>query len=229
VDAFKLATRVTTRESIRAYALVRNTILLMCLHMCITIVFMRPSLGKSCLAVLRSIAGLTQGQLAELVGTSRPTIQAVELGKLALSRRLAERVSLHTGASMSWLLDNKYKVQPTCQRPGQGPYTKRIFDMTRAEIDDPRTDPMDRLIQFKTLGSIHWRLAAMLLQAHRAQKTIYFHHKLRLFLDDLEIEFPRAKDLPMSDDPKKTAVDFWNLLEKASDAKLVAARRKDNR
>jgi hypothetical protein len=161
--------------------------------------------------------------LAELVGTSRPTIQAVELGKLALSRGLADRVSLHTGVSRSWLLDNKYNVQPTCQRDAHE-YTKRIFEMTRAEIDDPRTDPVDRLVQFKTLGSVYWRLGAMLLEAYRANKTIYFHHKLRLFLEDVEIEFPRAKDLPVSDDPKRTAVDLRKLLKEASEAKLTGLK-----
>ena len=60
----------------------------------------------------------------------------------------------------------------------------------------------------------------MLLQASRANKTVYFQHKLRLFLEDLEREFPRAKDLPMSDDPSKTASNLWNLLEKPSAAKL---------
>ena len=139
---------------------------------------MRPSLGKSSLAVLRSIAGLTQGELAQLVRTSRPTIQAVELRKLPLSRRLAERISLHTGASMDWLLKNKYKVQPTCERDVLMPYNKEVFEWTRAEIEDPRTDTADLLVQFKTLGSIYWRLAAMLLQAYRANKLVYFQHNL---------------------------------------------------
>ena len=164
--------------------------------------------------------------MAELVGTSRPTIQAVELGRLSLSRRLAERVSLHTGASMRWLLDNQYKVRPTCHRDAHAPYTKRIFDMTRAEIDDPRTHALDRLVQYNTLGSVYWRLAAMLLQAYRVHKTIYFQHTLRLFLEDLEVQFPRAHDLPMSDDPKETGVNLWNLLGKASKAPQPVARPK---
>jgi len=66
--------------------------------------------------------------------------------------------------------------------------------MTRAEIDDPRTEPMDRPVQFKALGSVYWQFGAMLLEAYRANKTICFQHKVRLFLEDLEIDFPRAKE-----------------------------------
>lgn len=181
---------------------------------------MRPSLGKSSLAVLRSIIGLTQGELAELVRTSRPTIQAVELGKLPLSRRLAERISLHTGVSMVWLLNNKYKVPATCECDPRRPYNKELFERTRTEIERPRTDLTDLLVQFKTLGSIYWRLAAMLLHAYRGNKVIYFQHKLRFFLDDLETEFPRAQDLPMSDDPKSTAIELWRRLKRSRRAKL---------
>src|SRR6266699_5275459 len=98
----------------------------------------------------RGLMGLTQRELAELVAVSRPTIQAVELGKLALSRRLAERVSLHTGVNLGWLLANKHKAAPTWHDPRQ-PYTKQVFDMTRSQIEHPRTSPTDRLLQFKTL------------------------------------------------------------------------------
>jgi hypothetical protein len=149
----------------------------------------------------------------------------VELGHLALSRRLAERISLHSGANRSWLLNNKYKVQPTCERDAREPYTKQVFEKTRAEIEDPRTDPADLLVQFKTLGSVYWRLAALFLQACRANKTIYFQHKLRFFLDDLETEFPRAQDLPMSDDPKRTQDEFWRRLKKASHLKVAQRNR----
>ena len=87
--------------------------------------------------------------------------------------------------------------------------------MTRSQIEHPPTSPADRLVQFKTLGGVYWRLGAMLLQAYRAHKTVYFQHKLRFFLEDLEREFPQAKDLPMSDEPKAIAAALWNLLRKS--------------
>ncbi len=186
---------------------------------------MRPSLGKSCLAVVRSVAGLTQGQLANLVGVSRPAIQAIELGKLCLSRRLAEQISLHTGVSMAWLLANNYRAQPTCQDTPQERYTKTCFERRRAEIENPRLGPGDRLVQLTTLGSVYGRLAAMLLRAYRENKTIYFQHKLRFLLEDLEAQFPRAKDFPVSSDPKVITDQLRQLLEKASTTKKLMSPR----
>ena len=68
-------------------------------------------------------------------------MQSIELGELRLSQNLAKRIALQTGASLKWLLQNDYRVPPTCDT-GE-PYTKRIYEMTRAEISAPRTDPAD--------------------------------------------------------------------------------------
>jgi len=91
--------------------------------------------------------------------------------------------------------------------------------MTRAEIQDPRTEPADLLIQYKTLGSIYCYLAAMLLQAYRANKTIYFQNQLRLLREDLEAEFPRAPDFPVSDEPNRVAQTLRDMLKVASGRK----------
>src|SRR5712672_31625 len=140
---------------------------------------MRPSLGRNVLATVRAIAGLTQGQLASLAGVSRPAVQAIELGKLALSPRLAQRVSLHTGISLAWLTSGNYKVPPTCQRDPQLSYTRQIYEMTRAEILAPRTSVPELLMRHKFLQLNYAKLAAMLLRAYREDKIIYFEHKLR--------------------------------------------------
>ena len=67
--------------------------------------FMRPSPQRHILAVLRSFLGLTQKEMAELAKCSRPTIQAIELGKLKLGRDLAMRISAATACSLEILLD----------------------------------------------------------------------------------------------------------------------------
>jgi hypothetical protein len=49
---------------------------------------------------------------------------------------------------MRWLLANKWKVPPVCERDLDRPYTLEIFRMTRAEVCDPRIEPLDvRAIQ----------------------------------------------------------------------------------
>ena len=39
------------------------------------------------------------------------------------------------------------------------------------------------------------------------------------------MQFPRAKDLPMSDDPIKTKDELWHLMVKATDAQLASGGR----
>ena len=58
------------------------------------------------LVTLREELNLTQRGLARLSSCSHPTIQAIELGKLALSQRLACRIAARTGADTKWLLAN---------------------------------------------------------------------------------------------------------------------------
>ena len=58
---------------------------------------MRPSPQRHTLAVLRTLIGLTQKEMAQLLDCSTPTIQAIELGKLKLSLDLAQRVQFQTG------------------------------------------------------------------------------------------------------------------------------------
>jgi DNA-binding XRE family transcriptional regulator len=53
---------------------------------------------------------LKQSELAELVGCSTVTIQSVEVNRLKLSKSLAARISLQTGADMDWLLANDVNI-----------------------------------------------------------------------------------------------------------------------
>lgn len=69
------------------------------------------------LARLRLFLGLTQRKMAEVAGCSVPTVRAVELGKLKLSPGLAQKISIATGISASWLLDNDLDA-PLVNREG---------------------------------------------------------------------------------------------------------------
>ena len=61
---------------------------------------------KHVLARLRRYLSLTQTELAKRCGCSPASIQSIEVGRLELSQKLAERISLITGAPTEWLLKN---------------------------------------------------------------------------------------------------------------------------
>ena len=87
---------------------------------------MRPSPQRHTLAVLRNISGMTQKEMAAILECSTPTIQAVELGRLNLSDKLAGLVSHKTGINLAWLLTNDVN-QPPVDVDG-APYTKALFE-----------------------------------------------------------------------------------------------------
>jgi transcriptional regulator with XRE-family HTH domain len=180
---------------------------------------MPASSQKSCLAVLRSIAGITQQELATMAGCARVTIQAVELGKLALSSRLAERIALQTGVAADWLLANDYKAPPKSQRDRKEPFTKRDYDIRRAEISDPRIDPADLAMIQAVWSSAAWQLASGLLTAYRRGQTVLFYYKLRILLEELAPEFPPAKDLDGEQSIAELARQLQQLLQKAAQSK----------
>jgi transcriptional regulator with XRE-family HTH domain len=73
---------------------------------------MRKSPLRHTLAVLRVKLNLRQKEMADLVGCSTSTIQAIELKKLPLKEELAGRIAFHTGVSIGWLLDNDVNRPP---------------------------------------------------------------------------------------------------------------------
>jgi transcriptional regulator with XRE-family HTH domain len=64
------------------------------------------------IAWLRETLGLTQSGLANLIGSSQSTIQAVELGRIPLSERFAYAIESKTGMPAKWLLENKLEPIP---------------------------------------------------------------------------------------------------------------------
>jgi transcriptional regulator with XRE-family HTH domain len=66
---------------------------------------MRTSPLQHPLAVLRTQLGLGQKDFGDMVGRHWRTIQSVELGKLPLSAKLAERICEETGVGFEWLMN----------------------------------------------------------------------------------------------------------------------------
>ena len=189
---------------------------------------MPVSSKKSCLAVLRTVAEITQKELAELVDCAPVTVQSIELGKLRLSERLAERISLQTGVTINWLMQNDYTVPPTWKRD-ERPYTKREYEMTRAEICDPRTDPGDLFFAEGVVAHAAHQLAAGLLTAYRRNQTVFFYYKLREFLEDFTAEFLPAKDLVANQSLDSVMRQLCQRLVEAAAAKKKRQRREKTR
>ena len=110
---------------------------------------MKLSPLRTPLAVLREFVSRESGQhfgqkqLADLIGRSTATVQAIELGKLALSQDLAAVIEAKTGVSADWLLAGNLR------RPMTNTYGARFtlddFDLHRATASMPSPqfeDPM---------------------------------------------------------------------------------------
>ena len=155
---------------------------------------MRPSPLRHPLAVLRQVIGLGQKELAEIVGKSTATIQAIELGKLNLSEELALKISVETGVSARWLLDGDPNVEPVMDDGGSGIhlgiFTKNDFEERRAD----RLQNVDHSI--RSIG-LPWREAARLFAIKEAAEATansrMLKYRISKFLDELEKEFGTSK------------------------------------
>jgi len=134
---------------------------------------MRRSPHRHTLAVLRTFLGLTQKELAEIAECSRPTIQAIELGKLKLSGALAQRIHFKTGVMLEWLLENKVNVPPLAD--DLAPYTRSTFEERQAALLAPArtgTDACVELADVWTLFARHVKLLAILYaEAYKKDKV----------------------------------------------------------
>jgi transcriptional regulator with XRE-family HTH domain len=74
---------------------------------------MKPSPLRHPLAILRTMIGLNQTEMADLCGCSSQSIQSVELLRMRLSGKLATKISKATGISLEWLMDGNCEAPPT--------------------------------------------------------------------------------------------------------------------
>jgi transcriptional regulator with XRE-family HTH domain len=104
---------------------------------------MRPSPQKHTLAVLRLAIGLSQKELADLIKRSARTIQAIELGQMALSDELGQEICRQTAVSQKWLIANDVK-KPILDKRGK-PYTRHSYEHQQAWINRNLGDAPDDL------------------------------------------------------------------------------------
>jgi transcriptional regulator with XRE-family HTH domain len=121
---------------------------------------MRPSPQRHTLAVLRTFLGLTQKEMADIAECSRPTIQAVELGKLKLSFDLAQRIHFKTGVLLEWLLTNK--VDCPLLADDMEPYSREVFEERQAALFAPSRTGTDACVELWDVWSLFARHVELL-------------------------------------------------------------------
>ncbi len=148
---------------------------------------------KHTLAVLRTLIGLKQDGMADLLGCSLPTIQSIEVGRLPLSEKLAETIAFQTGVSLEWLLRNEttappvgpYHVPDTNGVLHKESYTKAMFEQRQAELSRPKTDERDPInIRFQLAVTIS-EVAAIFETAYEKGKFDLYCYKIRTALFEI--------------------------------------------
>jgi transcriptional regulator with XRE-family HTH domain len=177
---------------------------------------MRPSPFRHPLAVLRHITGISQKEMAALVGRTPATVQAIELGKLALSEQLALKIALETGVAVRWLLNGDPSVAPfSDDRPifsdETGNFSKADFERRRADRAAGRSG-WSELIFFPGVAGA--RVTAIEHAAVEHPNRNIAAYRISKFLEGLEKEFGLSKEhLDTELLKQKLWRDFENLFE----------------
>src|ERR1043166_1453330 len=148
---------------------------------------MRLSPQRHTLAVLRTIIGITQKEMAELLECSAPTVQAIELGKLKLSIKLAGNLFNQTSVDLDWLMNDDV-TQPAIDFEGE-PYTRETFEMRQAGLFSPPQDTSDVKGDLRYVGACFRNsvevLAILFAHAYRDSRVQMCDYKVTDALDEL--------------------------------------------
>lgn len=71
----------------------------------------RADIGSR-IRMAREMAGLSQGQVAKLMGLHRPSVTEIEAGNRRVSTQELEQLAVHFDVSTSWLLGEDETTQP---------------------------------------------------------------------------------------------------------------------
>lgn len=190
---------------------------------------MRPSPLRHPLAVLRQIIDMSQQQLADLAECARPTIQAIELRKLNLSEKLAQRIAYQTGVSPSWLLAGDVAKLPTCRNDTR--FTKETFETEQASLKRPaiRLGELEA-IRLAMITAVE-RLAANGSSAYQAGKIWLWTYKMEMALEALEKQFGTdrvVRDVGVACYPqmKKRRPIIQPIMDKFDDRMMAEAQMK---
>jgi transcriptional regulator with XRE-family HTH domain len=149
---------------------------------------------RHAVAALRAALNLTQQQMAALAGVSKPTIQAIELGKLPLIAKNAATISKETGADVAWLM----RGEPTTPVDNEGnPVTLETFANIQAFGDLVARDPFASYVSaFATVVDGMKALMHLFFQVH-GSKAGLLQYRISEKFHELYSEFsPRMVQHP---------------------------------
>jgi hypothetical protein len=151
---------------------------------------MRTSSKKTTSAVLRSIIGIKDVEMAEILDCSPGTIHSLESGRLKLSDSLAMRMAHETGVAMNWLLDGNPKALPRA-RNGT-PFSRAVFDRVRSS---KLPTPFSRALVPVAVREFSEALASIMYAAYAKGDAELATYKIGRSIVDLAKEFggERAK------------------------------------
>jgi transcriptional regulator with XRE-family HTH domain len=163
----------------------------------------RPA-RRHVLAQVRILAGLSQKELAKLLGCAGITVQKIEQGKLGLSEDLATKAQTELDISAAWLLANNPQIPAIT--PRRGTWSRdlyefaqggRFFALERVKgkkrfhvntniAPDEAADEFTAWRAAEYCAEIH----AMLARAKKSPRQGILLHRLRRALDQLTEDFP---------------------------------------
>lgn len=149
--------------------------------------------------------------MADLVECSRPTIQAVELGKLPLSEKLAKRIEHETGVGLEWLLAGDPSAPPRCMAGTL--YSRSVFDKYQASKNRRQADPNDLHYMHGVMTLALLEISNMVLQCYEAGSLDLCGFKLKQTLADLRKELGVSDKVPMKAGFQIVEDIFQNTLE----------------
>jgi hypothetical protein len=91
--------------------------------------------------------------------------------------------------------------------------------MTRAEITDPRIEPLDVVAIEGVVAAAFRQMCDAAWQAYRTDKIVYFYYLVRELLKELENHWQDSRKLPASSDVARLFAEFSALMEQTRTAK----------
>lgn len=154
---------------------------------------MRLSSKRTTTAILRSIIGIKDFEMAEILKCSTATIHSLESGRLKVSEGMAKRLYDETNISPEWILAGDVTAAPVSAR-GE-PYTAEMFHRAQsAEERNAFNAPHSHFLLGDALGFCA-QLTAILSSARNRKEYSFASYRVGKAIAALRNEFGQDTDL----------------------------------